>query len=290
MKFVFFSRLLCVAALGISGAPVWSADTPAAPNPNAVLMTYQLALDQLAGGGPGATTAARVILEDGVRRYGPQNDLNLLLAYLYQREGKNDKALERVTAPGTASPLAAAFATQLRGATPVPVVPVTPVAPETNIVPVAAKAPAASLAQGDARLAKLENAMMEMVNAERTKAGLGELKWDDNLANVARAHSAEMRDKNYFAHESPTPGLTTHADRYRAAGHQMPRVLAENIFRSWGSPRQLGLDEIKEGHASLMKSPGHRANILYPEVTRIGIGIAVNARGDLWLTQMFMRP
>ena len=132
--------------------------------------------------------------------------------------------------------------------------------------------------------------MMDMVNTERAKANLGTLQWNSDLADVARAHAAEMRDKNYFSHESPTPGLVTHLDRYRAAGHDSPRVIAENIFRAWGSPKQVALSDIQSGHEALMQSPGHRANILYRDVTQIGIGIATNTKGDIWITQMFLRP
>jgi uncharacterized protein YkwD len=79
-------------------------------------------------------------------------------------------------------------------------------------------------------------------------------------------------------------------DRYQSAFNNRPRIIAENIFRSWGSQRQVTVSEIKEGHVALMKSPGHRANIMYPDVTHIGIGIASNSRGDIWITQMFLRP
>lgn len=322
--------LLCAsltASPAMAGIPATTATTPTASAPvapvsnapaasiaataddAAVLARYQLALDQLASG---SSVTARVILEDAARRYGARPDLNLLLAYIYQRDGKNAQALERVNQIAGTSPLAAAFAAQLGGAPATApnnsVLNSTLPPPQGSAVPflsaelllstatslpstvLATAQPGSSLTQSDARLSKLESAMLEMINAERAKAGLNALAWDDNLANVARAHAAEMRDKNYFSHDSPTPGLATHLDRYRAAGFSSPRVIAENIFRSWGTPHQVNLTDIQGGHEALMKSPGHRANILYRDVTRAGIGIAVNSRGDIWITQMFMRP
>ncbi len=266
----------------------------------AVLARYQLALDQLA---TGATATARVILEDSVRRYGPRPEINLLLAYVLQREGNNNGALNAANQVASASALAAAFSGQLQGATSInttvlhspPVTPIT-VGPlgvgplvESGLVAVAPKSNA-SLPQNDARLAKLELTMMDMVNTERAKVGLGALQWNDDLASVARAHAAEMRDKNYFSHESPTPGITTHLDRYRAAGYEAPRVIAENIFRAWGSPKQVSLSDVQQGHTALMQSPGHRANILYRDISQIGIGIATDTKGDIWIAQMFLRP
>lgn len=261
-----------------------------------LLSRYQLALDQLS---TGDTQTARVILEDSIRRYGPRPEVNLLLAYVLQREGNNSGALATANQTVKISPLSAAFSAQLQGA-PAVATPITVNAPQKlvsstgflPIVPVAIGAPSkniASVPQQDARLSKLESAMMEMVNAERAKAGLRELNWSDELADVARGHSAEMRDKNYFSHDSPTPGLTTHLDRYHAAGYESPRVIAENIFRAWGSPKQVSLSDVQSGHDALMNSPGHRANILYPDVNSIGIGIETNANGDIWITQMFLR-
>lgn len=265
-------------------------------NDDAILARYQLALDQLATGGTGT---ARVILEDSIRRYGPRPEINLLLAYVLQREGNNTGALAVTNQVAPNSSLATAFSAQLQGdpATPIINTQTSPSNPVTSgfpaVIPTslpAARQNGSSLEQADARLTKLEHAMMDMVNAERAKAGLSALKWNDDLANVSRAHAAEMRDKNYFSHDSPTRGLTTHLDRYRAAGHTSPRVIAENIFRAWGSPKQVDLSDVQKGHDALMNSPGHRANILYRDVTNIGIGIAVSVKGDLWITQMFLRP
>jgi len=277
-------------------SPAMSSLTPSADDA-AVLARYQLALDQLS---TGSLASARVVLEDGIRRFGPRPDLNLLLGYVLQREGKSGAALERLSQT-PASPLAAAFAAQLHGASATNATNAAVQASAPQIVPVAATlnvpsnapsiaASVASLTQTDARLSKLEADMIEMVNAERAKAGLRALAPDERLASVARAHSAEMRDKSYFAHESPTTSLHEPMDRYQNALNDMPRVIAENIFRSWGSQRQVTINEIKEGHAALMKSPGHRANILYGDVTRIGVGVVANARGDVWITQMFLRP
>lgn len=151
-------------------------------------------------------------------------------------------------------------------------------------------APTARLAQTDARLTRLENLLFDLVNAERTKAGLKPLLFDSTLSEIARAHSAEMRDLKYFAHESPTPGLHMPLDRFRLGTGTTPHLLAENVFRAWGGRRTISDDQAQRAHSSLMNSPGHRANILHTTPTRIGIGFVANASGDLWVTQMFVKP
>jgi len=151
--------------------------------------------------------------------------------------------------------------------------------------------PAARLAASDARLAKLENLLLDYVNSARAKAGLKALTLDTTLSEIARAHSAEMRDKNYFAHESPTAELRNPLDRYVLGTRSTPRLVAENIFRSWSSGRREIKDsEALAAHNSLMNSPGHKANILRNGPTKIGIGFVANDNGDLWVTQMFSKP
>ena len=147
------------------------------------------------------------------------------------------------------------------------------------------------VAQNNAQLAMLEKQMAQMVNAARKTAKLPPLVWDEKLAQVARAHSAEMRDKNYFAHESPTASLRDPQDRYRAAFGETPAVVAENVYRAWSSaPQKITLKTIQTAHTALMNSPHHRENILESRVQRIGIGFIVNKNGDIWITQMFSRP
>ena len=164
------------------------------------------------------------------------------------------------------------------------------------------------LAQTDKALLQLEAYMTVRVNDERRVHGLPSLTNHGLLAAVARAHSGEMSDKSYFEHESPTPHLREPSDRYLLAFKKAPRCVAENISmgscRSWFNPddalektlrKRLNIawrptqDDIERSHIGLMNSPGHRANILIPDTTIIGIGI-VYKNGYFWVTQMFALP
>lgn len=245
------------------------------------LTRYQMALDQLA---QGQTTTARILLQDGIRIYGDQPELNLLLGYILQREGRAGEAQRWLTPVNYASPLATEYSRRLQTLARAE-------APRSSAGNSALSAAVSrtSLEQTDARLEKLEQALVELVNAERKKNGLETLAVDSTLASVARAHSAEMRDLSYFAHESPTTALRTQVERYRAIFNTTPRTIAENIYRAWGRRHVPDGDDIKKAHESLMNSPSHRANILLGRVTRIGIGIVANENGDIWVTQMFSR-
>ena len=154
----------------------------------------------------------------------------------------------------------------------------------------AAPAPVVLLKQSDARLLAIETQLTQLINQERASRHLPLLVYDSQLADVARAHSAEMRDKKYFSHESPTPRLQWPLNRYQEGMQQTPRLVAENIYRRWGGQRGLPADSAKQAHQSLMNSPGHKANILLESATRLGIGVEADADGDIWVTEMFARP
>lgn len=151
-------------------------------------------------------------------------------------------------------------------------------------------APATLLKQSDARLLAIETQLAQLINRERASRHLPLLAYDVRLADVARAHSAQMRDEKYFSHESPTPQLQWPLNRYQQGMQKTPRLVAENIYRRWSSRRGLPADSAKQAHQSLMNSPGHKANILLASVTRMGIGVQANSNGDIWVTQMFSRP
>ena len=126
-----------------------------------------------------------------------------------------------------------------------------------------------------------ERRLLASVNRDRAAAGLPELARDDTLAAVARGYSEEMRRTHVVAHISPTTGSA--ADRVRAASIKTAVVL-ENVALAYG---------VDEAHDGLMNSPGHRANVLSPIATHIGIGVAfgdeVSGRREMFVTQVFTR-
>ncbi|MGA7672612.1 MAG: CAP domain-containing protein, partial [Nitrolancea sp.] len=95
---------------------------------------------------------------------------------------------------------------------------------------------------------------------------------------VALEHSQEMLELGYFAHISPLRGSPT--DRMDAAGVSYS-VAGENIAYA---------PTVNVAERGLMRSPGHRANILSSDFTRIGIGVIVTPFGTRMFTQEFAGP
>jgi uncharacterized protein YkwD len=98
------------------------------------------------------------------------------------------------------------------------------------------------------------------LNEERERRGLPPLSWDPAAADVALGHSEDMQASGFVGHRSPTTGdVTARFVRAKLSG----TVIRENVARGYG-PRGI--------HDSLMRSPGHRVNMLATDVTHVGIG------------------
>jgi uncharacterized protein YkwD len=120
-----------------------------------------------------------------------------------------------------------------------------------------------------------EQEMLALLNQARLASGLAPFTLDPALSDVARAHSADMVARAYFAHSSPE-GLSPF-DRMTRAGITF-RAAAENI--AWAG-------SVPISHNSLMNSPGHRSNILNSSLNRIGIGIVQKDARHIMVTQLF---
>jgi hypothetical protein len=121
-----------------------------------------------------------------------------------------------------------------------------------------------------------EKLLFDATNRERAAAGLQPLKWDDALAAAARQHAQLMAHENFLLHQ--LPGESPLDQRVAQAGAKFAMV-AENIAVGPNS------GEIHEGW---MHSPGHRRNILNPELTAIGIA-TTRGTGGLFAVQDFSR-
>ena len=119
--------------------------------------------------------------------------------------------------------------------------------------------------------------VLDLVNVERTKRGISALTLDSNLSSVATKKSQDMVNKNYFDHTSPTYGspfdmMKQFGISYRTAG--------ENIAKGQKTPQEVV--------TAWMNSEGHRKNILNPNFTNLGVGIAKDSKGTTYWTQMFI--
>jgi len=126
--------------------------------------------------------------------------------------------------------------------------------------------------------AAVEAELWRLINESRQRASLPPLQAMAPLAEVARAHSRDMAENRYVAHNSrsgATPG-----QRLRDAS-LLSGLSLENVARGYGA---------REIHDGLMASPGHRANLLDRRVTHVGVGAAreTGPSAALLVTQDFI--
>ena len=118
-----------------------------------------------------------------------------------------------------------------------------------------------------------ETEVVRLVNDVRKANGLKPLLQDWQLSRVARYKSQDMRDLGYFSHTSPTYGSPFNMMKSFGISY---KTAVENIAKEYSTPKAV-VD-------AWMNSSGHRANILNPSYTHIGVGFV--ASGNYW-TQMF---
>ena len=125
------------------------------------------------------------------------------------------------------------------------------------------------------RLLPLEAAeLVRLLNEERLRHGLPALAVRTDLTDIANGHSLTMAESNRLHHNDDYFSSET-GDRI-GAGRR-----GENVAKHQSAAN---------AHAALMKSPGHRANILDPQFTVVGVGAAGPDRGMRYFTQNFLRP
>jgi uncharacterized protein YkwD len=129
--------------------------------------------------------------------------------------------------------------------------------------------------------------VLALVNEARSRGGrcgadvfapTAPLRPEARLQAAAQSHANDMAERNYYSHRS-LDGASP-SDRIKA--HAYPgRRTAENIAAG-----QQSAEEVVDGW---LKSPGHCRNLLHPELTEIGVGVAVRpaSEGGIYWVQNF---
>jgi uncharacterized protein YkwD len=110
-----------------------------------------------------------------------------------------------------------------------------------------------------ASLTRSESTLLKAVNATRGSFGLRPVRVDATLERAARSHSGEMLRSGSFSHGDFLARLQSFGARGPALG--------ENL--AWGSGSYASPQTVMQ---EWLASPEHRANLLRPTFTRVGIG------------------
>jgi uncharacterized protein YkwD len=132
-------------------------------------------------------------------------------------------------------------------------------------------------------VAGLERRAFDLINAQRRARGQQPLAWDGELARLARSHSENMAQSDFFNHNAP--GGMTMVQRARAQGVRGWKALGENIAYNQGYD-----DPAAFVAERWMVSYKHRENLLNSRWTRSAVGVAIAPDGRVFFTQVFIEP
>lgn len=120
--------------------------------------------------------------------------------------------------------------------------------------------------------------VLRLVNIERKKQGLNELVLNHTLNGIATKKAEDMRDNNYFSHQSARYGspfemLQSFGVKYSSAGENIAagQKTAQQVMNDW------------------MNSSGHRANILNNNYTELGVGYVEGGTYGTYWVQLFVK-
>lgn len=108
------------------------------------------------------------------------------------------------------------------------------------------------------------------INLARAQAGLPAYAVAADLVSIAAGHSAQMAASQTLYHN---PQLTSVVPDWQSVGENVgvgPAVSAINT--------------------AFLESPDHRANILDVHFTQVGVGVVIDSRGAIWVTEDFREP
>lgn len=128
-----------------------------------------------------------------------------------------------------------------------------------------------------------EKAIHDDINEMRTERDLSRLIWRVDLAYVARVHSRDMAQRDYFAHENPEGEYAwDRLDRYNVDSFV---DIAENIYRTGGADTLTEDDLMERPLEAWMESRPHRESLIDDSWTHEGVGVYLK-EAEMFVTQI----
>jgi uncharacterized protein YkwD len=123
-------------------------------------------------------------------------------------------------------------------------------------------------------VADAQTALGQMIDAVRRSERLSRLRRDSRLAAIAQAHAEAMREARRIGHDVGDGGPQS-----RIEATELPiRAAGENVAHA---------ADVRRAHRALWASPSHRGNLLHPRFDSVGIGVATDSDGSVWVCQVF---
>ena len=147
---------------------------------------------------------------------------------------------------------------------------------------------AAKTLQPQDQISTLEQQMFTLINNDRAARGRPPLTWNATLAGGARAHSNLMASGCGLQHQcpgEPAPGtrITKEGIHWTSWG--------ENCGY-WGGDRNYSNDIQQIERSMINEGPGgyHYNNLMSTSFKIVGVGVSIDSKGYVWVTEDFVQP
>jgi len=148
--------------------------------------------------------------------------------------------------------------------------------------PILVGSPGGAASSGPAGSASIAAAeVVAITNEARARNSLQALATNARLTEAARLHAEQMASRGLLAHTISGARYPTMQSRLEAVTYRYANA-AENI--AWNQPTA------QRVMSTWLNSSGHRANILDPNLTEMGVAVAYSSRGEPYWVQVFGRP
>ena len=121
-----------------------------------------------------------------------------------------------------------------------------------------------------------ESYLLELINAERRKHNLTDLKIDNELQNVARLKATDLVNNNYFSHTSKTYGTP------------FEMLKQYNISYKTASENIAGNPDLDSALSSWLDSESHKNNILSNDYNYTGNAVIDSIAYGIIIVQFFI--
>ena len=132
------------------------------------------------------------------------------------------------------------------------------------------------------KTASAERLAFDIVNQKRAENGLAPLTWSDDIATIARLHSQNMAEFNFFGHRGLDNKMVS--DRADDNGVKKWRSIGENIAYNRGYQ-----DPVTKAVELWLASPSHNHNMMDLNWKESAIGVAIAEDVSYYFTQVFLK-
>lgn len=136
--------------------------------------------------------------------------------------------------------------------------------------------PSATIISEFVSMSSEQRQALKLLNDDRKKRNLAPLQFNSHLSKLAESYARDMIDREFFSHRNPE------------GQSPFERMQEKQITFTYAGENIAFNDSVYSAQQAFMHSPTHKANILSPNYTQVGIGVVKSSTGRIYVVQEFI--